>query len=117
MVPDWIAPRYPLNHILASEAFRLTSAYRSLAAQPLGFIDVGARGGVHDLMAPVAGATAVLGFEPDKDACDELNSIARSGKLPWAQLKCMPTALADRQGNAILHLCAAPTNHSLLPVN
>jgi FkbM family methyltransferase len=117
MVPDWIAPRYPLNFLLSNGTFRLTSAYKALVAQPLGFIDVGARGGVHDLMAPVAGATAVLGFEPDKEACEELNAFARSGKLPWAQLKCIPTALSDRQGDAVLHLCSAPTNHSLLPVN
>jgi len=41
--------------------------------------------------------------------------MAREGT--WARGLCLPTALADREGPATLHLCAAPTNHSLLPIN
>jgi FkbM family methyltransferase len=59
---------------------------------------------------------AVLGFEPDPPACEEMNALmAREGT--WARGLCLPTALADREGPATLHLCAAPTNHSLLPIN
>lgn len=117
MVPAWVSPSYPLNFILSNHNFLLTAAAKALATQPLGFVDVGARGGVHQLVAPIAGVTSVLGFEPDEEACQELNREARSGKLPWRDLKVLPVALAERRGPATLHLCSAPTNHSLLPVN
>jgi FkbM family methyltransferase len=115
-LPPWIAGRYPLNAFADDPLFAETDVGRSLAAKPLGFIDVGARGGVHDLVAPLARSVAVLGFEPDPPACDEMNAqMAREGI--WARGLCLPTALADRKGPATLHLCAAPTNHSLLPIN
>jgi FkbM family methyltransferase len=117
MVPAWVGAHYPLDHLSSNKLFQQTGVAKALAAAPIGFVDVGARGGVHALVAPLARHTAVLGFEPDEEACEEINRSAQSGKLPWAQLKCMPIALADRRGPATLYLCSAPTNHSLLPVN
>jgi len=117
MVPAWVSARYAPDVISSNATFRLTRPGKTLASQPMGFIDVGARGGVHDLVSAVASDTAVLGFEPDEQACAELNEAMASGRLPWARLKILPMALADRRGPATLHLCSAPTNHSLLPVN
>jgi FkbM family methyltransferase len=115
-LPPWIPGRYPLNVLSDDPLFAETDVGRSLAARPLGFIDIGARGGVHDLVAPLARSVAVLGFEPDRPACEELNAqMAR--ERTWALGVCLPTALADKEGPATLHLCAAPTNHSLLPIN
>jgi FkbM family methyltransferase len=108
--------RYPLNVLADDPLFAATDVGRSLAATPLGFIDVGARGGVHDLVAPLAKSVAVLGFEPDPPACDEMNALMAREKI-WARGLCLPTALSDKQGTATLHLCSAPTNHSLLPIN
>lgn len=72
--------------------------------RPLGFVDIGARGGVHPLIKPLfPGFVDVLGFEPDKDAAVEAN--------------CLPLALSDRSGGATLYRCAAPTNDSLRPIN
>lgn len=116
-LPAWVRPCYPPNHLLSNASFCLTSAAKALASQPMGFIDVGARGGVHELVAPIAARTAVLGFEPDEAACTELNRSAQGDSLPWAQFKALPIALAERRGPARLHLCSAPTNHSLRPVN
>lgn len=115
-LPPWIAGHYPINALADDPLFADSDVGRSLADRPLGFIDVGARGGVHDLVAPLAKWVAVLGFEPDPPACEEMNALmAREGT--WARGLCLPTALADREGPATLHLCAAPTNHSLLPIN
>ncbi len=72
--------------------------------QPLGFVDAGARGGTHPLVAPIAPYVSVLGFEPDKDACKEVKD-------------CLPVALYYKAGPATLYRCAASTNDSLLPVN
>ena len=73
--------------------------------QPLGFVDIGARGGVHPLVAPLGDCVSVLGFEPDKQAAKE------SG------IECLPMALAAKPGPAILYRCAASTNDSLRPIN
>jgi len=115
-LPPWILGRYPLNTIADDPLFADSDVGCSLAAEPLGFIDVGARGGVHDIVAPLARSVAVLGFEPDKPACDEMNAVMAREKI-WACGLCLPMALADKEGPATLHLCAAPTNHSLLPIN
>ncbi len=116
MLPDWISGQYPLNNFADDPLFRSLAPAQTLAQKPLGFIDIGARGGVHDLMAPIAALTAVLGFEPDEQACAELNADI-DHQAQWAQFKMMPLALSNLSGPATLHLCSAPTNHSLLPVN
>jgi FkbM family methyltransferase len=116
MLPPWIRGNYAIDEIAKDPLFSRTVIGRSFAAQPLGFIDIGARGGVHDLVAPIAKLVAVLGFEPDQPACDELNAKLATDKT-WARALCLPVALADTAGPALLHLCAAPTNHSLLPVD
>jgi FkbM family methyltransferase len=115
-LPPWILGGYLLNVLSDDPLFTETDVGRSLAAQPLGFIDIGARGGVHNLVAPLARSVAILGFEPDPLACEETNALMAREKS-WALGLCLPTALADKEGLADLHLCVAPTNHSLLPVN
>ncbi len=72
--------------------------------QPLGFVDIGARGGVHPLIEPIADYVDVLAFEPDKDAAKDVAG-------------CLPLALSNKTGPAILYRCVAPTNDSLRPVN
>ena len=86
------------------------------ARQPLGFVDVGARGGVHELVEPVARCTAVLGFEPAADECARLRAELASGS-PWARCEIEPQALAARPGRADLHVLSAATNSSLRPPN
>ncbi len=73
--------------------------------QPLGFVDIGARGGVHPLVEPIASWVSVLGFEPDAAAAKD------------AKMDCFRMALSNRKGAAILYRCAASTNDSLLPIN
>lgn len=114
---EWIDGRYPVNMLADDRHFQTIFPGRVLKQVPLGFVDVGARGGVHDLVASVAAVTAVLGFEPDERACQDINKAYESSPLPWAALKILPAALAQEHGNATLYLCSAPTNHSLLPVS
>jgi FkbM family methyltransferase len=102
--------------LLGNPLFQATSIARMLRALPLGFIDIGARGGTHPLVEPVAAATAVLGFEPDEAECARLKGSPEISDA-WASFDLEPIALWNRDGTAPLHLCAADTNHSLLPVN
>ena len=108
--------RLMLDSLLKDSLFSQTGPYRTLINRPLGFIDVGARGGVHELVEPFAAATAVLGFEPDREECARLRqSLARSS--PWASCQMEALALAEGDREAVLHLLSAPTNHSLRPPN
>ncbi len=104
------------NSLADHSAFLKSSLFRLLASNPMGFIDIGARGGAHDIVDPIAKHTAVLGFEPDEAECQRLlnNSEVTS---PWAKFALEPIALADTARNATLHLLSAATNHSLLPPN
>ncbi len=96
--------------------FLASKAGQALQKNPLGFIDVGARGGAHDIIDPIAKLTAVLGFEPDRAECERLMSIPDVYE-PWAEFILEPIALADKVGQAELVLLSANTNHSLLPPN
>lgn len=105
-----------LNRISAHPLFAQTAMHAELVAQPMGFLDIGARGGAHPLVEPLAKHTAVLGFEPDEESFNELMNDTKA-KQHWARFDLEPVALADKKGEAELHLLSAPTNHSLRAPN
>lgn len=84
--------------------------------RPLGFVDIGARLGVHEMVTPLARLTAVLGFEPDAEECRRLLADP-AVTAPWASFDLEPIALSDRTARLPLHRAAVPTNHSLLPTH
>lgn len=104
------------NALADDPGFAASAPGKTLRAQPLGFVDVGARGGVHPLVEPVARRTAVLGFEPAADECARLAAELAHGS-PWARAAMEPVALAARPGTADLHVLSAATNSSLRPPN
>ncbi len=119
MIPDafdWLTGPAALDSLTRHPDFAATAAAAALARQPLGFVDVGARGGAHPLVRPLAGRVGVLAFEPDPEALQALEAEAGTG-TPWARFRIEPTALAGTAGPVPLHLLAVPTNHSLLPPN
>ena len=65
-------------------------------------LDVGARGGVSQDLAPIARTVDFFGFEPDPDECSALNASPDNG--PWKSLKFIPIALAQRERNIRLNL-------------
>lgn len=105
-----------LNRLLNDPDFAASAPAATLRDAPLGFLDVGARGGVHEIVEPIAGVTAVLGFEPDLEELARLRAELAQG-APWARAEMDPTALADKAGVADLYLLSKPTNHSLRPPN
>jgi FkbM family methyltransferase len=107
---------YQLNSISDHPDFTSTSVADTLSKQPLGFIDVGARGGTHDMVYAIARQTAVLGFEPDINECNRLLGIERVVS-PWANFQLESLALAEVTQEVSLHLLSEPNNHSLLPPN
>lgn len=105
-----------LNRISDHPLFLRSGIADLLAASPMGFVDIGARGGVHELVEPLARHTAVLGFEPDETECLRLMTLQET-RANWAAFHLEPIALSDKKGMAEFHLCTAATNHSLLPPN
>jgi FkbM family methyltransferase len=87
----------------------------ALHACPLGFIDVGARGGVHPVVAPLAGVTAVMGFEPDAEECERIR--AEQICSPWARFEIEPQAVAGEDGRRPFYVLERAVNSSLLKPN
>lgn len=105
-----------LNKLLNHSLFQLLAPYQSLKENPLGFIDIGARGGIHPLVEPLAGVTAILGFEPDAEECVRMRQELGKNS-PWAVWDVEPCALAETNGDATLYRFNTPTNDSLRPAN
>lgn len=82
-----------------------------LPLRPIVLADAVAAGGIHDRWAIFAAGEGlkVLGFEPDQRAYDVLPK--REDRV-WVN-----AALADREGQAFLHVTRHQTNTSLLPPN
>lgn len=105
-----------MNTLANHPLFIASKPGQALAASPLGFTDIGARGGAHDLVEPLAKHTAVLGFEPDQEECERLMKMPAVYE-PWATFLLHPIALADKKGDAELKLLSCNTNHSLRSPN
>ena len=104
-----------LNDLLKDPLFAKSAPCDTLCAKPLGFVDVGARGGVYEVVEPLAGVTAVLGFEPDEEECARMRAELIGS--PWVVCDIEPWALGSEEGKAQLHLLSAATNHSLRAPN
>jgi FkbM family methyltransferase len=80
-------------------------AKKWFSEHPLGFVDIGARGGMHPLVEPIKSYVNILGFEADQEAAIAVGD------------SCLHVALSNQTGSATLYRCAAPTNDSLRPIN
>lgn len=105
---------HPKNSISQNPLFCESGLFEEFKRMPLGFVDIGARGGAHDLVVPVAEIVSVVGFEPDGEECERLMAIPEIHQ-PWAEFRLMPVALASESSHQALYHTAAPTNYSLRP--
>jgi len=101
------------NWLLVQPAFAESPYGRSLRAQPLGFIDIGARGGVSAIVEPIAAATAVLGFEPDANEAQALRDSHAAVPI-WHTFEVSSTAVAGTKGPRDFYQTARGVNSSLL---
>jgi FkbM family methyltransferase len=99
-----------------SLAFKKTVFDAYFKENPIGFMDVGARGGSHSLVEPLHEYVSFLGFEPDPEECDLLNKDDSLKKF-WHQFEILPHALGDAHGQKFLNILSAATNSSLLVPN
>jgi FkbM family methyltransferase len=105
-----------MNGFLKEALFSSTAPGRALKRKPLGFVDIGARGGVNPVVEPLAGVTAVLAFEPDKNECARIKT-GMTQESPYAQFRLVPCAVGRVSENARIYRYAAPGNNSFLTVN
>jgi len=105
-----------LNSLLADPLFVASAPGVALLSKPLGFIDIGARWGVHPWVEPLAGAIAVLLFEPDKEEFDRLQ-LHLASNAPWKVCQIEPQALGAAEGRGLLHVFSKPNNSSLRSAN
>lgn len=96
--------------------FKETRVAEILKDEPLGIIDIGARGGVHPLFEPLGEFAQILNFEPDAAECARLEQAARQHS-PFANAAFEAVALGAVEGTAELHRLAVETNDSLRPPN
>lgn len=96
---------------------------RLVAASPLGrmvealepsVLDVGARGGADESLLPLAWATRIVCFEPDRAEADQL---ARLGDPRWRQFTVLPFAVGGVSGSQELSVPDDPEGASLLRHN
>lgn len=78
-------------------------AFPTLQREGFGYIDAGARDGVHDVLHAAAPLLHVIGFEPDAEECRALQAAATGG--PWRSLTYLSCGLGARDAEQSLHLC------------
>ena len=108
--------KLPLNSLSDDKDFNSTSIAGILKQCPLGFVDIGARGGAHDVVFDIARYTSVLAFEPDQTEYDRL-MLTEAVSKPWASFNLKALALGAASETANLHLLTEPNNNSLLAPN
>lgn len=105
-----------MNSLLNNPLFIGSEPFISLHNQPLGFMDIGARGGIHKVVDPIAATTAILAFEPDAEECQRImmdDSLTSS----WAKFDLVPSIVAKANGVTDFNVYSRPVNSSLLKPN
>lgn len=105
----------PVNKFLRDPLFTSSEVGKALRQEPLGFIDIGARGGIIADVAPLAGVTAALAFDPDPEECEKIAKEMESG--PYASFHIAPCAIARENRREVMNLYKTPSNNSFLKAN
>ena len=84
-----------LNYLVKDHLFLNTKPGKSIQENSLGFIDIGARVGIHDVLAPIACKTTVIAFEPYQTAYLDLKKD-QTKSSQWSELEIGPLALNNK---------------------
>lgn len=84
----------------------------AIKSNPIVLADAGARGELHEPWVNLnEDVLYVIGFEPDENECNRLNSLQSRNKL------YVPNALWSFEGRVNLHLASEPSTSSVYPPN
>ncbi len=103
-----------LNIVSNNSRLKKTDLYRSFVNKPLCFIDIGAAGGVHHLVMPIASLTHCICFEPQETAYRELVKRYKSEKSPFSHVTIINKAVGAGKVKERLHVTRSLVNTSLL---
>ena len=105
-----------LNSLCDLPLFQQCLPYQTLQRLSLGFVDVGARGGVHEAVLPLARLVDVLAFEADPVECQTL--VGSHEQAPVFQnFDALPLAVAENGPEVTFQVLSGPLNSSLLTPN
>lgn len=105
-----------MNSIFKDLQFQKTKLFQEFNKQPLGFVDVGARGGIHSTVHSIAGLTEVLCFEVDSRDVELIESQYKR-EYDFSRVVVLERALASRAGRRKFYVTKAPLNTSFLEPN
>lgn len=98
-----------------NEVFLKTSVGKELSSRPVGFLDIGARGGVHELIYPLGRLANIIAFEPDPDADTAIPGITEYPVSPGANLVVERIGLGAENKEELLYLTDNPAASSIFP--
>ena len=101
-----------LNSLVKDHLFLNTKPGKSIQENSLGFIDIGARVGIHDVLAPIACKTTVIAFEPYQTAYLDLKKD-QTKSSQWSELEIHPLALNNKICKKELKQANTPVTNSL----
>jgi FkbM family methyltransferase len=94
-----------------SDLFEGLAVQKLAAENPISYIDIGTRGGFQDDLASLAFAVDAIGFEPEKQAFDQ---ISETSDGPWRSARMLPYAIGGMNGRQTLSIAADPISTTLL---
>jgi FkbM family methyltransferase len=99
-----------INSLVKNKLFRATELYEEFKNHPLGFVDVGARGGVHPFILPIASLVNCLCFEPNEG--DE-KILYFNKPSDFSRLTVYNTAITDTASKAKFYITKNEVSSSL----
>ena len=105
-----------MNDFSKDSEFSKTELFRTFQKEPLGFIDIGSLGDVHQLIHPIASLVHAVCFELNESGCEELRQKYKNDRI-FAQLSIVQAALFSRVSKQKLYITNVPTNTSILEPN
>lgn len=85
-----------------------------LAGQPINYLDIGARGGVPQILRQIESGLHVMGCEPDRSECQRINEFYRSQGL---HVTLYPYAVHESAGRHLFHIAQFPYSSGLVAAN
>ena len=110
-----------INLISQHKLFRSTSLYEEFKSMPIGFGDLGAAGGIHHMILPIADLVNCIMFEPNTDALStehpDACDIKKINNNIFNELRVVNSAVSDTNGTAELKITANKVSSSFLDIN
>ncbi|MCX5667171.1 MAG: FkbM family methyltransferase [Candidatus Omnitrophica bacterium] len=96
--------------------FKKTSLCRSFQKVPLEYIDIGAAGEVHSLIAPFAALSNCTSFEPSLDEREKLKKkLAKDN--PFNEVTVLDVAIGEKSGRRAFYIAKNSVNSSIYQPN